>query len=220
MRAAYGDRASANPVETPSAAPSNRPSSDSWSVTIRCGQSEPDAIHTATRRTISLGRLRKNGSMRPIATPDSQAPTIASASSARQNATEARLGRTRLCMLAADHFLAKHSPDRAIEIEESIGSTQLEEIAWPRQVDHVATDDAGGRSGRQDDDLVGEGDRLLEIVGHEENRPPAAGRGRIPQRQQLALHQMTGVDVQRRERFVHQQLASIENPVLRHRDAL
>ena len=93
--AANGDRASAKPVVTPAAAPMTSPSSDSSSVTRRCGQSEPDATHAATRPAISLGRLKKNGSITPVAAPACHAPTTATPSATRQNATDTRLARAK-----------------------------------------------------------------------------------------------------------------------------
>ena len=52
-----------------------------------------------------------------------------------------------------------------------------------------------------DDDIVGERDRFLQVVGDEDDRRP----GLLPQAEQLVRHDRLGLHVKRAERLVHQQ---------------
>src|SRR5207302_7066559 len=80
------------------------------------------------------------------------------------------------------------------------------------------------RARRQRDELVSERDRFLEIVRDENNRLPRiavrSARRSLPQREKLGLHVLTRMNVQGAERLVHEQDVAIDDPVLRHRDAL
>ena len=70
--------------------------------------------------------------------------------------------------------------------------------------------------GGHHDDLVGERDRLLQVVGDEHD----GGAGARPQLQQLVLHQRPGLHVERRERLVHQQDLGVVDEGRGERDAL
>src|SRR5258706_8396279 len=67
---------------------------------------------------------------------------------------------------AALHFLAQVVPDRARDVDELLLVADLARHARTRDVDVVDRLD-GGRAGCQHIDLVGERDRFLEVVGHE-----------------------------------------------------
>ena len=70
----------------------------------------------------------------------------------------------------------------------------------PIEVDDELADRPRSRAGRHHDDTVAQRNGLVEVVGDEEHRLPF----RRPQRQHLVLHQLPCLDVERRERFVHQ----------------
>ena len=85
----------------------------------------------------------------------------------------------------------------------------------PRQVDLV---DAlhGAGAGGEDAHAVGERDRLLEVVRHEDDRR----RCRRPQVEQLVLHQRARLHVERAERLVHQDDLGRGDQALRERGPL
>src|SRR5262249_13089918 len=86
-------------------------------------------------------------------------------------------------LIGALHLFAQIRPDALIELVEMRVEADLDDVARPRQVDIVDALEPR-RPDREHDDLVGERDRLLEIVGHEEH-----GLARLlPERQQLVLH--------------------------------
>src|SRR5262245_49118335 len=162
-RAASGKRASAKPAVTPRPPPRTSPSADSSSVTSRCRHKVPIDTHVQMRRAISLGLLTKKGSITRAAAAASHPLRKTIATPARQAATADRSDTGDLC-LALDDFLAKHRPDRAVDRFKRRRGAQIEQIARPLQLDHVSGDDAARGAGRQDDDLVGERDRFVEIV--------------------------------------------------------
>ena len=87
--------------------------------------------------------------------------------------------------------------------------------ARPRLVDPPLEDDAA-RARRQDDDAVGEHQRLPDAVGDEDDRLAA----RRPDAQQLVLHLDARQLVERAERLVHQQDLRIERERAGDGDAL
>src|SRR5262245_24314296 len=106
-----------------------RPRSDSSSVTSRCGQSEPDVTQSAMRPAISLGRLKKNGSIAPAAAPACHAATTLRPSATRQNRIAARLGSgTAGRALAFEDLLAQDGPDRPIDVDEFMRGAEVEQI--------------------------------------------------------------------------------------------
>jgi hypothetical protein len=76
--------------------------------------------------------------------------------------------------------------------------------------------DARARAGRQDHDAVAHRDGLVEVVRDEQHRLFL----RAPQREHFVLHQLPRLDVQRRERFVHQDDVGVEHQRLREAHAL
>jgi hypothetical protein len=73
-------------------------------------------------------------------------------------------------------------------------------VAGPGQVDGDGLADAGGR-GRQDQDAVGQVDRLVDVVGDQQDREAGA----VPHLEQQVLQVGPGLSVHRRERLVQQQ---------------
>src|SRR5205823_12210552 len=157
-RATIGNRAKPNPSDTPSAAPKISPSIDSSSVVARWIQSVPLTVHVAMRPAMSVGRLTK----KPSST-FSVTSVCHTASVDRPNAACSPMTVLR-ALLAFDDFIAKHGPEGAIEIHERRGGAQLEQIAGTLERDRMDRDDPACRSRRQDNDLIGERDRLLQIM--------------------------------------------------------
>src|ERR1044072_6836198 len=71
--------------------------------------------------------------------------------------------------VALEHFGLEHRPDLAMEMVERRLGLDLGDVARPRQRHLPAADDACGGGGRHDHDAVGERDRLLQIMGDEQN---------------------------------------------------
>src|SRR5580765_1422169 len=141
MLASIGDRPSEKPAEMPITAPTTRPSSDSSSVTARCPHSDPVETHCTIRCAMSDGRLTKKASSTFSETSVCQSVSATAPTATRQNRTAGPVGSapgtagaasaTRLprWLLALDDFLAKHRPDRAIEVDERRRRAQLHQVA-------------------------------------------------------------------------------------------
>src|SRR3954452_20229684 len=96
------------------------------------------------------------------------------------------------------HLVAQRVPDLFVELDEARLEADLGHLAWARQVDVVDPLDLPRRGGH-DHHAVGQRDRLLEIVGDEDDR-----RARVlPQREQLVGHDRARLHVERAERLVH-----------------
>src|SRR2546428_7128342 len=223
-RAASGDRASTNPSLIPSAAPTRSPRNASSSVVTRCPQMAPVATHLAMREAMSLGRLTKNGSSTPARTPHCHTASATTAMAICHANTVARDATAGLAMqrlpaaLALDHFLAKIGPHRSIQLDERRLRPKIEQIARPLERHPMARHNPACGSSRQHDNLVGQRDGFLEIVRDKDHcfptGPARAGRDALPEGQQLGLHQLACVDIERAERLVHQQDLAIDDPVL------
>ena len=85
----------------------------------------------------------------------------------------------------------------------------------PREVDRDVGDDPAGAR-RQDDDTVGDQDRLGDAVGDHDDRR----RGPIPQAEQLEVEPLAGQCIERAERLVEEQDRGLERQRPRERDAL
>ena len=72
------------------------------------------------------------------------------------------------------------------------------------------------RPPREHDDPVGQPHRLVDVVGHVEDRLARP----LPDRQQLLLHELARLGVERRERLVHQQHGRVDGERPRDADAL
>src|SRR5437879_6159021 len=225
-------RAKARPRPTPNAVPMTKASSASISVVARCGQMKPVDSQSQRRSAMSLGRLKKNGSRMPSAESVCQVPirktkvkicsaTMAPRPSLRRVLEVASVsprsdglsGLPRI-VLPFD-LVAQIGPDLAVEAHELRIEADLGDVARARQVDIVDALEPR-RPGGEHDHLVSERDRLFEIVGDEEDGLP----GLLPELQQLVLHDLAGLHVERAERLVHQQDARVDDPALRHRNAL
>src|SRR5690242_3810028 len=71
--------------------------------------------------------------------------------------------------VALHHLGFERLPDVAVKRMEGRVGLDLGDVARPRQRHPPVADDARGRSGRHNDDAVGQRDRLLQIVGNEED---------------------------------------------------
>src|SRR6516162_1774873 len=227
--ASSGDRPNQKPSEIPNAAPATRPSSDSSSVDARCPHSEPVAIHCAIRCAMSDGRLTKKASRIFHDTRTCQSVSAATPTATCQNSTTDRRTTPSLRpaiphrLLTLDHFLAQHRPDRAVEIDKSWRRPQFHERSGTIERDGVTRNNVRGRSSGKHHDLVSKSDRFFKIVRHEHDRLPRSRRLRgsfLPQAEQFSFHPLSRVDVERAERFVHQQGTAIDDPVLRHHHML
>ena len=92
----------------------------------------------------------------------------------------------------------------------------MDGIARPRNRHRVAPGDARARSLRQQVDVVGEADRLFEIVGDQENADPLA----LDQRDHVPDDASAHYRIEGGERLVHQDEARLHRQHLRERDAL
>src|SRR5438128_2160305 len=137
------------------------------------------------------------GVVRPYQTANSTA-RIAACQSARRPL----LGRASVSGLriALQHFVLQHPPDRLMQFDEARRKTNFRDVAGSRQVDWELANRMARRPGRENDDAIGKRNRLLQIVRDEKHRL-AVHR---PQLEELVLHQLSGLDVQCRERLVHQ----------------
>src|SRR5206468_12118811 len=119
---------------------------------------------------MSLGRLTKNGSRTLARTPHCQRTRTPAAMATCQNNTTTRDGCDRWFTPSAisaptpDDFLAQVGPHASIQIDEGRLRTQIEQVARTIERDAMMRHDAACRAGRQHDHLVGERDRLLELV--------------------------------------------------------
>src|SRR5437016_6866592 len=118
-------------------------------------------------------------------------------------------------LIAHEHLVSEVVPDLLIDPRELRLEADLGDIARARQIDAV---DAlhGPRARGDDDDAVGERDRLLEIVGHEDHR---RARHR-PELEQLVLHERACLYIKGAERLVHQEDARLVDERLCERRAL
>src|SRR6266478_3004647 len=225
-------RAKARPRPTPNAVPMTKASSASISVVARCGQMKPVDSQSHRRRARSLGRLKKNGSRIVSADRVCQLPIkktkvkICSATMAPRptlrrvlevaSVWSRRAGLSGLPSIVLPFDLVTQiGPDLAVEVHEFGVEANLGDVAGARQVDVVDALEPR-RPGGEHNHLVGERDRLFEIVSDEEDGLP----GFLPELEQLVLHDLARLHVERGERLVHQQDARIDDPALRHRDAL
>ena len=118
--------------------------------------------------------------------------------------------------IALQHFRFQHVPDCFVQFDKARQHPDLGNVARPRQVDRELADRMRRGPRRQHDDAIRQRDRLLQVVRDEQDGL-AVGR---PQVEQLVLHQLTCLDVERRERLVHQQDLGIEDQHLGQRHAL
>src|SRR5580765_4785294 len=112
---------------------------------------------------------------------------------------------------AGKHLLAQHVPDRLVQLHEARRRSHLGDVARPRQVDRELADRMRAWPGGEADDAVAHGDRLVEVVGDEEHRLLLLR----PEGEDLVLHQLAGLDVERGEGLVHEDDVGVEHQRLR-----
>ncbi len=106
-------------------------------------------------------------------------------------------------------------PKLLAELQQACRGAQCIEVARTRQIDGVFRQHAP-RSRAHHDDPVGQRDRLIEVVGHEQHGPAVL----LPQREKELLHQHLGLGIQCAERLIHEDDARITDEGARERDAL
>jgi hypothetical protein len=80
----------------------------------------------------------------------------------------------------------------------------------------VFADRTGLRPGREHHHAIGQRDRFLEVMRDEGNRFAV----RRPELEELVLHELARLHIERRERLVHEKDLGIENERLGEGDAL
>src|SRR5881396_835820 len=78
-------------------------------------------------------------------------------------------GSVLLTLIAHQHLIAQLTPNRLIDLGKPRLEPDLRDVAWARQINRVGALDGSGTGG-QKDYPIGEGDRLLEVVGDEHHR--------------------------------------------------
>src|ERR671931_1486816 len=115
-----------------------------------------------------------------------------------------------------EHLLFHGAPDGAVELDKSRREPNLRDVARPREIDAVIADRMRFGTRREHDHAVRERDRLFEVVGDEEYGLSV----RRPKLEELVLHQLARLDIERRKRLVHEDDWRVEDQRLRERDAL
>src|SRR5918996_4104442 len=133
-----------------------------------------------TRRTMSTGRLKKNGSSSLNETSPSQSASAAKPTTPCQATTAAPLGERAYARpsataylgvhLTLHHLAAQDAPHGPVKVDERRRGAELHHIAWTIERHRVARDDTAGGTGRENDDFVGQRNRFLEVVSDEEHR--------------------------------------------------
>src|SRR5438552_4383620 len=118
-------------------------------------------------------------------------------------------------LIAHEHLVSEVVPDLLVDPRELRLEPDFGDVPRPRQIDAIHALH-GARSGGDDDNAVGERDRLLEVVRHEDHRCA----GSRPELQELVLHERAGLHVERTERLVHQEETRLVDERLRERRAL
>src|SRR5258705_1903860 len=97
-------------------------------------------------------------------------------------------------------FTGKVGPQPFVERREGRMHARLDRIAWPRNRHIVLLDNARARPLRQQINFVGKAERLLEIVGDQENADPLA----LDQRDDVLHHACAHDRIEGGECLVHQ----------------
>ena len=175
----------------------------------RCSISSP-----VLTRSIQLTTTSLSGGSAEVETRPSRATTSHSTASStqRQIAEPDRLHGAAV-PLRLDRLVAHQVPELVDLVDEALGLEHAGIVLVELGVDD-GLDAAGPR--RHHRDAVGEIDRLLHVVGDEDH----GLRRALPDAEQLRLHQVPGLRVERAERLVHQQDARIEGERAGERGAL
>src|SRR5690242_231249 len=118
--------------------------------------------------------------------------------------------------IALQDFFFHRVPDEGMDLDKARCQPDLGHVARAWQVNREFADRMRRRPGGKYDHAIGERDRLLEVVRNEQHRL-AVGR---PELEEVVLHQLPRLDVQRREGLVHQDDLRIEDQRLSQGDAL
>ena len=102
-------------------------------------------------------------------------------------------------LVANTHLVLEVLPDRLVQAAEVGMEADLGDRARSRQGDRVDGLDAPGR-GAHHHDAIRQRDGLFQVVGHEHHRAPQLG----PDLEQVVLHEIARLHVERAERLVHQ----------------
>src|SRR5687768_13581888 len=97
------------------------------------------------------------------------------------------------------HVAGDEAPDLVLVLDEGLRPLDLEGPRT-RQFDGDVGDDPS-RAPRHDDDAVREEHRLVDLVRYEEHRLTR----RVPDSQELGLHELSRLRVERGERLVHEE---------------
>src|SRR5712691_7396600 len=207
--------------------------------------SVPCVVQTQSLSAISEGWAKKNLSTHPSLVVSSQLPSQTTAVSTRRPCTVScrrRASRTRwaarsvtarmagsdrtlietsgraaalLTFIAHRHLVPQVVPDLLVDLHEAGLETDLGDVARTLKIDLVVALDRA-RPGSDDEYPVAQGDRLLEVVGHEHD----GRRACRPQAEELVLHQRARLHVEGGERLVHQEDARAVDQALRERHPL
>src|SRR6267143_3051080 len=121
-------------------------------------------------------------------------PTKISTCQTRSQLLELLLG------IAFEDLFLHRVPDLRVQLDEAWRQPDLGDIARPRQVDGEFADRVRLGAGREHPDAIRQRDRFLQVVGDEHHRLAIGG----PQLEELVLHELPGLDVERGEGLVHQ----------------
>ena len=112
-------------------------------------------------------------------------------------------------------FAAGHD---AVDLVDQCFAERRAPVPRPRQVDGELGADPS-RVGRQDEDAVGEQDGFFDVVGDDEHRACGEVVAR-PEGEELGAEVLGGEDVERGERFVHEQRVGFDDERACEADAL
>src|SRR5918994_1211968 len=158
---------------------------------------------------MSKGAGKKKTSITPASTPSCHPPTMTTSS-------PSWIIRSVMAFIAFLHFAAQGRPDVAVKIHEPRIEFDFGDVARPGEIDGEAVDHVAAGPRGEDDHAVAERDGFLEIVRDHHHRAALL----LPEREQLVLHQVAGVYVERREGLVHQDHLRAGNQRLRHLNTL
>src|SRR6266545_52622 len=205
-------------MKMPSAAPitmaKNSPAPARHSDAAPLLTSSPSLTSSIQAAPTVLSGGKASVEMRPLRAPTSHAS--ASKMSGRYRASAAVMPAPRSLTAAAlrlDRLNAHQIPDLVDLVDEALvfedGGIALVELGIDDRLDA-----AGPR--RPHRHAVGEIDRLLHVVGHEDH----GLRRALPDAEQLGLHEGAGLGIERAERLVHQQDFRVEGERAGKRGAL
>src|SRR6187455_2812698 len=141
--------------------------------------------HCQMRPKIFSGSPKKNAAWRSLSNMKvGSRPGVVSRCQTTKTATRSPACQTRRYLIAqpgcsscrqllpvsGEHLFAQDAPDRLVQLDEARRRPHLGDVARARQVDLELADRMRAGPGRETDDPVAHGDRLVEVVGDEEHR--------------------------------------------------